>query len=175
IITFEDTSLRDPCRQQSPYRRGHPLNPRDHPHPGRCAECPYIYQRSQVIQRYCWAEHRWQNDWQKGGNMRKKARVARDVPWTTGVPCQRFFLSRAGSRWFEVGRGLGVAVERSEPAVPAASKTGWFVALHENQEKRFEADAREEVSIVDEKLEPNRWLYRVGWTRDLEGLNKMQL
>ncbi|KAF4417412.1 hypothetical protein CFRS1_v015953 [Colletotrichum fructicola] len=42
-------------------------------------------------------------------------------------------------------------------------------------EKRFEADAREEVSIVDEKLEPNGWLYRVGWTRDLEGLNRTQL
>ncbi|KAK2729958.1 hypothetical protein CKAH01_19131, partial [Colletotrichum kahawae] len=34
----------------------------------------------------------------------------------------------------------------------------------------FEADAREEVSTVDEKLEPNGWLYRVGWTRDLEGV-----
>ncbi|KAF5513901.1 Bloom syndrome protein-like protein [Colletotrichum fructicola] len=51
----------------------------------------------------------------------------------------------------------------------------WFVALHDDQQKRFEADAREEVSIVDEKLEPNGWLYRVGWTRDLEGLNKTQL
>ncbi|KAH0419399.1 hypothetical protein CcaCcLH18_14383 [Colletotrichum camelliae] len=58
---------------------------------------------------------------------------------------------------------------------PGTDDTAWFVALHENQEKRFEADAREEVSTVDEKLEPNGWLYRVGWTRDLEGLNRMQL
>ncbi|KAF5484112.1 Bloom syndrome protein-like protein [Colletotrichum fructicola] len=100
--------------------------------------------------------------------------AARDLPWATGVPCQRFFPSRAGSRWFEVGRGLGVAV-RSEPSGPGTDDTAWFVALHENQEKRFEADAREEVSIVDEKLEPNGWLYRVGWTRDLEGLNRTQL
>ncbi|KAF5488296.1 hypothetical protein CGCF413_v013151 [Colletotrichum fructicola] len=100
--------------------------------------------------------------------------AARDLPWATGVPCQRFFPSRAGSRWFEVGRGLGVAV-RSEPSGPGTDDTAWFVALHENQEKRFEADAREEVSIVDEKSEPNGWLYRVGWTRDLEGLNKTQL
>ncbi|KAF4482479.1 hypothetical protein CGGC5_v008661 [Colletotrichum fructicola Nara gc5] len=110
----------------------------------------------------------------KGGNVRKRATVARDLPWTTEVPCQRFFPSRAGSRWFEVGRGLGVAV-RSEPSEPGTDDTAWFVALHENQEKRFEADAREEVSIVDERLEPNGWLYRVGWTRDLEGLNRTQL
>ncbi|KAF4480637.1 hypothetical protein CGGC5_v011645 [Colletotrichum fructicola Nara gc5] len=64
---------------------------------------------------------------------------------------------------------------QSEPPEPGTDNTAWFVALHENQEKRFEADAREEVSIVDEKLEPNGWLYRVGWTRDLEGLNKTQL
>ncbi|KAF4484812.1 Bloom syndrome protein-like protein [Colletotrichum fructicola Nara gc5] len=64
---------------------------------------------------------------------------------------------------------------QSEPPEPGTDNTAWFVALHENQEKRFEADAREEVSIVDEKLEPNGWLYRVGWTRDLEGLNRTQL
>ncbi|KAF4474120.1 Bloom syndrome protein-like protein [Colletotrichum fructicola Nara gc5] len=69
---------------------------------------------------------------------------------------------------------LWVAVQ-SEPSGPGTDDTAWFVALHENQEKRFEADAREEVSIVDEKLEPNGWLYRVGWTRDLEGLNRTQL
>ncbi|KAF4473978.1 hypothetical protein CGGC5_v004742 [Colletotrichum fructicola Nara gc5] len=126
------------------------------------------------MQEHCRAEHGWQNDWQKGGNVQKRAMAARDLPWATGVPCQRFFPSRAGSRWFEVGRGLGVAV-RSEPSGPGTDDTAWFVALHENQEKRFEADAREEVSIVDEKLEPNGWLYRVGWTRDLEGLNKTQL
>ncbi|KAF4479351.1 Bloom syndrome protein-like protein [Colletotrichum fructicola Nara gc5] len=126
------------------------------------------------MQEHCRAEHRWANDWQKGGNVRKKATAVRDLPWTTGVPCQRFFLTRAASGWFEVGRGLGVAVQ-SEPSGPGTDDTAWFVALHENQEKRFEADAREEVSIVDEKLEPNGWLYRVGWTRDLEGLNKTQL
>ncbi|KAF4473732.1 Bloom syndrome protein-like protein [Colletotrichum fructicola Nara gc5] len=133
-----------------------------------------IHPPAQVIQRHCRAEHGWHNDWQKGGNVRKRATVARDLPWTTGVPCQRFFPSRAGSRWFEVGRGLGMAVQ-SEPPEPGTDNTAWFVALHENQEKRFEADAREEVSIVDEKLEPNGWLYRVGWTRDLEGLNRTQL
>ncbi|KAK2778012.1 hypothetical protein CKAH01_11876 [Colletotrichum kahawae] len=28
----------------------------------RCAECPYMCRRSQVIQRHCRAEHGWQND-----------------------------------------------------------------------------------------------------------------
>ncbi|KAK2736676.1 hypothetical protein CKAH01_18891 [Colletotrichum kahawae] len=139
-----------------------------------CYSCRYICRCVQNMQEHCRVEHGWQNDWQKGGNVQKRAIAARDLLWAMGVLCQQFFPSHAGSWWFEVGRGLGMAVQ-SEPAVPAASKTRWFVALHENQEKRFEADACEEVSTVDEKLEPNGWLYHVGWTRDLEGLNKMQL
>ncbi|KAF6780849.1 hypothetical protein CSOJ01_16115, partial [Colletotrichum sojae] len=126
------------------------------------------------MQEHCRVEHGWKNEWQKGGNVRSKARAPREVPWTTGVPCQRFFPSRAGSRWFEVGRGQTLA-GNSGSAEPGTDDAAWFVALHDEQEQRFEAGGREEVSALDEKLEPNGWLYRVGWTKDLEGLNKTKL
>ncbi|KAK0370042.1 hypothetical protein CLIM01_12595 [Colletotrichum limetticola] len=82
----------------------------------RCAECQYVCRQLQTIQSHCRTEHGWVNDWQKGGNVRERAKAARILPWTTGVPCQRLFLTRAGCRWFEVGRDAGVAVDSSEPA-----------------------------------------------------------
>ncbi|KAK1948837.1 hypothetical protein LY78DRAFT_622667, partial [Colletotrichum sublineola] len=89
----------------------------------RCRACPYVCRRPQVIQRHCRAEHGWVNEWQKGGN--------------------RFFPSRAGSRWFEVGQGQTTTCD--------------------------------EVVGLDEKAEPNPWLYRVGWAKDLQGLSKTKL
>ncbi|KAF6781767.1 hypothetical protein CSOJ01_16052, partial [Colletotrichum sojae] len=140
----------------------------------RCQACRYVCRRVRNMQEHCRVEHGWKNEWEKGGNVRKKAREARAVPWTTGVPCQRFFPSRAGSRWFEVGRGHTLA-GNSGSAEAGTDDTAWFVALHDEQEQRFETGGREEVSALDEKLEPNGWLYRVGWTKDLEGLNKARL
>ncbi|CAI0652789.1 unnamed protein product, partial [Colletotrichum noveboracense] len=141
------------------------------------AELAILYAQSAYIYASSYKLSKGITKWSIDSRMisRREARVARDMLWITGVLCQRFFPLRVGSRWFKVGRGLGVAVKHSKPAVPAASKTRWFVALHENQEKQFKANACEEVSVVDEKLELNGWLYCVRWIRDLEGLNKMQL
>ncbi|KAK2758592.1 hypothetical protein CKAH01_05640 [Colletotrichum kahawae] len=64
----------------------------------RCHSCRYMCRRVRNMQEHCRVEHGWQNDWQKGGNMQKRAMAARDLPWATGVPCQQFFPSHAGSR-----------------------------------------------------------------------------
>ncbi|OHE98663.1 hypothetical protein CORC01_06114 [Colletotrichum orchidophilum] len=117
----------------------------------RCYLCRYMCRRARNLQEHCRAEHGWENNWQKGGNVPRREPVVR---------------GRAG---------FGVAVESSESAQRGTDDPAWFVALHDEQEARFEAGARQEVSTFDEKLEPNGWLYRVGWTRDLEGLNKTQL
>lgn len=63
----------------------------------RCNECGFIVRTPQGIQRHCRKQHGWENDWQKGGNVGKRAREERELPWTTGVRCQRFFPSRAAS------------------------------------------------------------------------------
>ncbi|KAK3935012.1 hypothetical protein QBC46DRAFT_424293 [Diplogelasinospora grovesii] len=57
------------------------------------------------IQEHCWKAHGWRNEWQKGGNVAKKAKEAREVPWTAGILCQR--------GWFKVGRD-STAVEMIE-------------------------------------------------------------
>ncbi|KAF6783009.1 hypothetical protein CMUS01_16689, partial [Colletotrichum musicola] len=64
-------------------------------------DCQYVCRQVRRIQEHCRKEHNWQNDWVKGGNVKRKAAPQREVPWTTGVLCQRFFPSRAGNRWFE--------------------------------------------------------------------------
>ncbi|KAF6805085.1 hypothetical protein CPLU01_16012 [Colletotrichum plurivorum] len=81
----------------------------------RCQACRYACRRVRNMQEHCRVEHGWKNEWQKGGNVRSKARAARAMPWTTDVLCQRFFPSRAGSRWFEVGRGQGAATASLDP------------------------------------------------------------
>jgi len=48
----------------------------------------------------------------------KKARQERQVPWTTGVLCQRFFQSRAASGWFKVGRSSGAVPAVEGRVVP---------------------------------------------------------
>ena len=71
-----------------------------------CRQCPYVARQVQKIQDHCRTEHGWQNERARGGDVRRKARVERALPWREGVRCQRWFLSRAGSHWFEVERGV---------------------------------------------------------------------
>ncbi|KAJ0127297.1 Af291909-2recq family helicase [Fusarium oxysporum f. sp. albedinis] len=67
-----------------------------------CNACPYVIGTIQGIQKHHREEHGWVNDWKKGGDVAKRAKQERQVPWRTGVYCQRFFPGRAASRWFEV-------------------------------------------------------------------------
>lgn len=149
----------------------------------RCNECGFIVRTPQGIQRHCRKQHGWENDWRKGGNMAKRAREEREVPWTTGVRCQRFFRSRAASQWFEVGRGR----ERQDVAGTAETEDGEteetvtarmkevedqkIMQAHQTQAKRFEARRKQAIQMGDEKAEPNAWLERVGWAEHLKGLD----
>ncbi|KAJ9413322.1 hypothetical protein FOXG_15071 [Fusarium oxysporum f. sp. lycopersici 4287] len=70
----------------------------------RCNECDYVTRQTVNMQKHCRQKHGWQNDWTKGGNVRRKAELPRDLPWTSGVSCQRLFDHGRASSWFEVGR-----------------------------------------------------------------------
>jgi len=70
----------------------------------RCRQCPYVSRTVQRIREHCQREHGWQSNWKKGGNVAARAREERQLPWATGIQCQRFFRSRVASSWFEVGR-----------------------------------------------------------------------
>ena len=78
-----------------------------------CRQCPYVVRQVQTMQDHCRAEHSWQNERARGGDIRQKASVERALPWREGVRCQRWFSSRAGSHWFE-------KVQRSPRLRPAA-------------------------------------------------------
>ncbi|KAK3935637.1 hypothetical protein QBC46DRAFT_461975 [Diplogelasinospora grovesii] len=142
----------------------------------RCAECPFVTRNVRGMQGHCRKAHGWRNEWQKGGNVAIKAKEAREVPWTTGILCQRFFWSRVASGWFEVGRVSEVA---AYPAVEASTAVETIeqrvTRVHQAQAARFEAKKKQLVQAGDEKAEPSPWLRRVGWAGHLQGLDQDRL
>ncbi|KAM7188699.1 Protein of unknown function (DUF3505) domain containing protein [Rhypophila sp. PSN 637] len=140
----------------------------------RCNECGFVIRTTQGIQKHCRREHGWKNDWSRGGNVTKRARQLRALPWTTGVHCQRFFRSRAASRWFEVNRGS----RGSQVAVisaPEETVEQRITQIHKAQAKKFEEKKQQIVQVGNEKAEPNPWLRRVGWAEHLQGLDRERL
>ncbi|RGP58413.1 hypothetical protein FSPOR_11888 [Fusarium sporotrichioides] len=69
----------------------------------RCNDCGYVTRQTGNMQKHCREKHGWQNDWTKGGNVKQKSDLPRDLPWTSGVSCQRLFNHGRASNWFEVG------------------------------------------------------------------------
>ncbi|KAK4118462.1 hypothetical protein N657DRAFT_583588, partial [Parathielavia appendiculata] len=137
----------------------------------RCDTCSYIARTPQRIQAHCRERHGWRNDWQRGGNVAKRAKQERRLPWTAGIRCQRFFPSRAGSGWFEVGRGsAGEAASNGE----GETLDQRLERMHGAQVARFQA-RRRGIEDGNDKAEPNRWLQRVGWAGHLAGLDRGRL
>ncbi|KAK4155073.1 hypothetical protein C8A00DRAFT_42226 [Chaetomidium leptoderma] len=136
----------------------------------RCDTCGYVTRRLRWIQEHCRKDHGWVNDWQKGGNVVKKAKQERAVPWTTGVRCQRFFRSRAASQWFEVGRAREPPRPPSEDQGTAEGLVERVKRMHQEQVIRFRSAGKEMIQGADEKREPNAWVKRAGWAEHLRGL-----
>src|SRR6478735_1983962 len=68
----------------------------------KCRACSHIVRRIQKIQKHCTDEHQWTNPRGRGTPPPDYHVSAYESPWEEGVACQRFFPSRAGSRWFQV-------------------------------------------------------------------------
>lgn len=109
--------------------------------------------------------------------MKEKATQEWDMPWTAGIRCQRFFKSRAASRWFEVGRGseLAAPIDATETETAAETADQRIIRAHEAQAARFNESARQLVQAGNEKAEPNLWLRRTGWDTHLKGLDAARL
>ncbi|KAK1450837.1 hypothetical protein CMEL01_16776 [Colletotrichum melonis] len=112
------------------------------------------------MQQHCRDQHGWVNEWKKGGDVSKKSQQPRRLPWTTGVQCQRFFRSRAGSKWFEVARarttdeGPQAVANRS----PARQATDRVRDLRKMQAERVKTSHDELIRTANERLEPSPWL-----------------
>lgn len=83
----------------------------------QCRICGHVIRQVGHMQLHNKAEHGWINDWKKGGNIKAKLKEPRQLPWVSGVWCQRLFPSRAASSWFAVkGRAdIGVSIVENEP------------------------------------------------------------
>ena len=131
-----------------------------------CKTCGYVTRTTQWIQQHCRKEHGWANDWVRGGNVKRRSRRARELPWTTGVRCQRFFPSRAASSWFEVGGSSHAETDTVARENPLTR----FERTHQEARIRLSQADAELVQVADEKKEPNAWLERAGWAGHLQGL-----
>ncbi|KXX74250.1 hypothetical protein MMYC01_209339 [Madurella mycetomatis] len=91
-----------------------------------CHECPYIARQVRTIQEHCRTAHGWTNPVTRGGNVREKAARLYDLPWDSGVACQRFFSNRGACGWFRVE----APVRPAPTAATAALYTdnGWYVS-----------------------------------------------
>jgi hypothetical protein len=83
-----------------------------------CELCPYVCLSLQAIQGHARNHHGWVNTRGKGGDTKKQPKGAGRGPWRTGVRCQRFYASGAGSSWFEVERGFSLGSAAAAPDYP---------------------------------------------------------
>ncbi|KJZ69024.1 hypothetical protein HIM_11583 [Hirsutella minnesotensis 3608] len=137
----------------------------------RCNQCGFVTRAWRWMRDHCRNTHGWQNPWKRGGNVRLRAQEAREVPWTTGVRCQRFFPKRAASGWFEVGRSQEGNAQETGIPLPAEDPVERVKRLHREQAARFRAKTAERVRVSDDKTEPHGWLRRTGWAMHLKELD----
>ncbi|EMT67217.1 Putative ATP-dependent DNA helicase Q1, partial [Fusarium odoratissimum] len=150
-----------------------------------CNRCPYVVGEVRRMQEHCRIMHGWINDWKKGGNVRHRARQARQpIPWRGGVQAQQVCHWGHGRRWFEVGRVIDQdnnqqTRSRGEEGDQADSehKTAmhFFKSIHDDDEHAFESEANGTIQNVNDKWEAEAWLNRCGWPRHLEGIDPNQL
>ncbi|PWI64632.1 hypothetical protein PCL_09489 [Purpureocillium lilacinum] len=136
------------------------------------APCEYVAREVRVMQRHCRKAHGWRNSWTRGGDVKRRSKQTREVPWTTGVRCQRFFRSRAASVWFEVCGEVGNQGQQPGPVVDMMQHVQ---QIHRGQAKKFNTRREEKVKVANDKTEPSAWLDRTGWAQHLEGSDKPRL
>ncbi|EXK77216.1 hypothetical protein FOQG_18067 [Fusarium oxysporum f. sp. raphani 54005] len=74
----------------------------------KCRACGYIVRHVQKIQKHCAEKHQWINPRGRGRPAPNCHVSAHETPWEEHVACQRFFPTRAGSRWFQVNTQTGL-------------------------------------------------------------------
>jgi RecQ family ATP-dependent DNA helicase len=141
-----------------------------------CKKCPYTIRQLQRMQEHCRTEHGWKNTRKRGREPYKKKqdrieKKGEDLPWVSGVQCQRFFKQGMKSGWFEVERDEApIAEEEDGQDMMSRVRRITQAGLDRVQKK-----TQERIKAMDESTEPNLWLRRVGWVRHLEGKDRPTL
>ena len=132
--------------------------------------CGYICCSMRKMQEHSWEEHGWKSK-QKGRPTKKKSQ---NVPWRTGIHCQRIFKQGPKSGYFEVS--AEASPPSGQPGI--ASREDQFKAAKRELEaalRKAEEKERQCIKEVDEAREPNPWLRRVGWAAHLAGLDRPKI
>ncbi|KAG6042166.1 hypothetical protein E4U17_001581 [Claviceps sp. LM77 group G4] len=138
----------------------------------RCNACAFIARQPQSIRKHCQTVHGWVNDRKRIDNFKKGPREDWPVPWTNNIHCQRFFPTRVACGWVEV-RQPSTESRETEEEVQLGD---WLAQFHDRQQQRFkDAERQAVVEEVDQKLESNAWLGRVGWSTHLDKLDPEML
>jgi hypothetical protein len=125
------------------------------------------------MQEHTWDAHRWKS--QQKGRPKKRRNQSQEVPWQTGIHCQRFFKQGPKSGYFEV-RNAEASPPSSPPGI--ASREDQFKAAKRELEaalRKAEEKERRCIEEADESREPNPWLRRVGWAAHLAGLDRSEI
>lgn len=136
--------------------------------------CAYICRTERGMRKHCWKEHQWKSA-AKGGQPRKhNPRPAKDVPWQTGIHCQRFFKKQTKSQYFEVQ----MVQTGPRPTPRMASRTDQLKAAKKEMQRAFEkaeAEENRKIKETDEAKEPSPWLRRVGCIPHLAGIDRKEV
>ena len=142
----------------------------------QCTVCQYICCNIKGMQNHQWEEHEWKSQQKRGRP--KKSNEDKQVPWRTGVHCQRFFSWGHKSGYFEVRKAEPTPRPSTCDQPDIASRIDQFEAAKRELEaalRKAELEERRVIKEAEESREPNPWLRRVRWAAHLVGLDKMEL
>ena len=135
--------------------------------------CQYICCTVERMRKHCWEEHQWKSK-RKGGRPNRARSEDQQVPWRTGVHCQRFFIHGYKSGYFEVQKREAPTVNQPD----IASRANQYQAAKRELEaalRKAEMEERKVIKEAEEAREPNPWLRRVGWAAHLARLDRTEL
>ncbi|KAM5520426.1 hypothetical protein FOXYSP1_14316 [Fusarium oxysporum f. sp. phaseoli] len=88
--------------------------------------------------------HGWINDWKKGGNVRQRARQARQpIPWRDGVQAQQV------CHWGHGRRCRGQEGDQADSEHKTAMH--FFKSIHDDDEYAFESEANKTIQNINNK------------------------
>jgi len=81
----------------------------------QCTVCQYICCTIRRMQLHQWEEHQWKSKQKRGRP--KRSIEDNQVPWRTGVHCQRFFIQGHKSAYFEVQKTDATPRANQQPGI----------------------------------------------------------
>ena len=126
--------------------------------------CSYVCRERTGIQRHCREQHQWKNPRKRGRQPKDKESI---IPqpleaWVKEQPCQRFFKTGKGQRYFAVQPEGGSNSQQDEATFDRQGAKQQGKMVLDELFARFDK-ARQEDDSVRRRWEPNPWLEHTGW------------